>query len=110
MSPTPPDICDCAKWCADQSLSAVQEILRDVFYILVAILTCVVFIGSLTFVATAMAMLVLVTGSYLIRWLKSINADRAPKQDNHGTGGERQRLLPGSSGLFENHGLPAYSA
>ncbi|KAF7911912.1 hypothetical protein EAE99_010920 [Botrytis elliptica] len=109
MSPTPPDICDCAKWCADQSLSAVQEILRDVFYILVAILTCVVFIGSLTFVATAMAMLVLVTGSYLIRWLKSINADQAPKQDNHGTG-ERQRLLPGSSGLFENHGLPAYSA
>lgn len=110
MSPTPPDVCDCAKWCADQSLSAMQEILRDVFYILVAILTCAVVIGSFSLVTTAMCMLVLITGAYLLRWLKSINSGQAPKQDGYGTGGERQRLLPGSSGLFDNHGLPAYSA
>ncbi|TGO67847.1 hypothetical protein BOTNAR_0034g00060 [Botryotinia narcissicola] len=104
MSPTPPDVCDCAKWCADQSLSAMQEILRDVFYILVAILTCVVVIGSFSLVTTAMCMLVLITGAYLLRWLKSINADQAPKQDGYGTGGERQRLLPGSSGFREDCG------
>ncbi|TGO43952.1 hypothetical protein BCON_0694g00020 [Botryotinia convoluta] len=110
MSPTPPDICNCAKWCADQSLSAVQEILRDVFYILVAIVTSIVLIGCITFASTGMCMLVLITGAYLLRWLKSINADKVPKQDGSGTEGERQRLLPGLSGLSGDHEPPAYSA
>ncbi|TGO27036.1 hypothetical protein BPAE_0048g00070 [Botrytis paeoniae] len=69
-----------------------------------------VLIGSITFVSTGMCMLVLITGAYLLCWLGSINADKVPKKDSSGTGGERQRLLPGSPGFSGDHEPPAYSA